>query len=180
MKKWILLASVLTLSVFGAFAADTPVKIGIVNFKKVVEESKLGKKEEAAFEAMKNQMEKTVEEKEKVLTELANKLNDPDQLDLMSVEAETELKRKFRALSQELSQIQAQYYQTLNQANFKIVQGLSGSVAQASERVAQQQKLDLVMNSETAFFSNKTLDVSNLIVKEMDLMFDQNNKGDTN
>lgn len=100
MKKIYVQLVLLTAS-FGLLAAEPaqnsqhPVKIGLVNFKLCVEESKMGRQEEASFETMKKQMENVVAEKEKILTELANKLNDPDQLDLMSPETETELKENF-------------------------------------------------------------------------------------
>jgi outer membrane protein len=155
-----------------SFAAEAT-KIGTVNFKLCVEESKLGKQEQASFETMKKQMENVVEEKEKVLNDLATKLNDPDQLDLMSPEAETDLKRKFRALSQELNQLQSQYYQTLQQANIKIVQTLSDAVTKASEKVAKDLKLDIVINDETCFFASPALDISPKVVVEMNRNGDQ-------
>lgn len=174
MRRWTFSALLGLLMPLCASAADASgaAKIGTVNFKLCVEESKLGKQEQASFEAMKKQMENVVEEKEKTLNDLANKLNDADQLDLMSPEAETELKRKFRGLSQEMSQIQQQFYQTLQQANFKIVQTLSEAVNKAAEQVAKDQKLDLVLNDETCFFANKALDVSTKVVTEMDRQFD--------
>lgn len=185
MKKWSLKQFLtLTIATFAlaasSFAADaTPsrtIKIGVVDFKKCVEQSKLGKQEEASFEAMKKQMEAVVGEKEKTLTEMANKLNDPDQLDLMSPEAETELKRKFRALSQEMQQIQAQFYQTLQQANFKVIQKLSEVVTTASEKVAKDLSLDLVVNDETCFFAASPLDITSQVVKQMDSTFEQDAK----
>lgn len=175
MKKWLLrsLASSALLLSATSFAADANVKIGVVNFKTCVEESKFGKQEQASFEAMKKQMENVVEEKEKVLGDLANKLNNADELELMSPEAETELKRKFRALSQEMSQLQTQFYQTLNQANFQVVQKLSENVTKASEKVAKDQSLDLVFNDEGCFFVNKAFDISAQVVKQMDAQFEE-------
>lgn len=148
-------------------------KVGLINFKKCVEESKLGKQEQATFEVMKKKMEDVVEEKDKELNILAEKLNDPDQLDLMSAEAETELKRKFRALSQEMNQLQTQYYQSLNQANFKIVQSLADVVAQAAELVAKEEKYDMLLNDEGAFYYDSQLDISPKIVVKMDKLFDE-------
>lgn len=172
-----------------AFAVDVPgansgtkkempasIKIGAVNFKSCVENSKLGKQEQASFETLKNQMESVAEEKEKTLEELAGKLNNPDELDLMSPEAEVELKRKFRTLSQEMGQLQNQFYQTLQQANYKVVQKISDAVAKASEKVAKDLKLDLVLNDETCFYCNSAIDISSLIVKEMDAQMGQDNK----
>lgn len=182
MKKWLSTLSLALLLAQTAFAADAQgskkdlpqsIKIATVDFKSCVENSKLGKQEQASFEAMKNQMESVVLEKEKVLEELAGKLNNPDELDLMSPEAEVELKRKFRSLSQEMGQIQNQFYQTLNQANLKVVQKLSDIVAQASEKVAKELKVDLVLNHETCFYCNSAIDISSQIVKEMDAEMDQ-------
>ena len=167
-----LISSFALLFASSSYAVDA-IKVGTVNFKVCVEESKLGKQEQASFETMKKQMENVVEEKEKVLNDLATKLNDPDQLDLMSPEAETELKRKFRGLSQELNQLQSQYYQTLQQANIKIVQTLSDSVTQASAKVAKDMKLDIVVNDETCFFASTALDISPKVVVEMNRISDQ-------
>lgn len=172
MKKWL---SILLFAPLLAFAADAKteipanIKMGVVDFKTCVENSKLGKQEQASFEAMKNQMENVVIEKEKVLEELAGKLNNPDELDLMSPEAEVELKRKFRGLSQEMGQIQNQFYQTLSQANMKIVQKISDAVSKASEKVAKDLKIDLVLNDETCFYCNSAINISSLVVKEMDV-----------
>ncbi|KAF3362020.1 putative Skp-like protein [Chlamydiales bacterium STE3] len=151
-------------------------KIGMINFKRCVEDSKIGKQEQDTFEAMKKKLEDVLEEKDKELSALAEKLNDPDQLDLMSAEAETELKRKFRALSQEMSQMQTQYYQSLQQTNFKIVQGLSENVGTAAEQVAKEENYDLLLNDEGAFFYNKALDVSSKVTAKMDQLFDEESK----
>ena len=151
-------------------------KVGCVNFKKCVEESKLGKQEQGSFEALKKQAEISLEEKEKKLTDMATKLNDPDLLDMMSPEAETDLKRQFRALNQELTQLQNQYYTALNQANFKIIQNITEVIAKASEEVAKENGLDMLVNDEAFYFYNPSLDVSAKVIAKMDQIFDQESK----
>jgi outer membrane protein len=142
-------------------------KIGTVNFRTCVETSKYGAQE---------QMESVLEEKEKALTELSNKFNDPDYLDSLTNEAEAELKHKFRTLNGELQQHQQQYMQILQQTNYKIIQGISEKVNKAAETVAKQQGLDLIVNDEGTFFHAASLDVSKDIVKEMDKMFEKEPK----
>lgn len=154
-------------------APQHPLKIGIVDFRYCVENSKLGKQEQAAFEAMKKKMEAVLDEKEKELNDLAEKLNDPDQLDLMSPEAETELKRKFRGQNQEISQLQSQCYQSLNQTNMKVIQDLAESIGEASDRLAKEENYDILSNSESIFSYNDDLDVSKKIVIKMDQIFDK-------
>jgi outer membrane protein len=146
-------------------------KIGVVNFKAVVEKSKAGKKEQQNFEMMKKQMESVLEEKEKTMSDIANKLNDPDYLDSLSPEAEAEIKHKFRSLSQEMQQHQNQYYQILNQANFQVIQKLGESISDAAKVVAKDKKLDLVLNQEMSFYHADSLNISEEVVKVMDQQF---------
>jgi len=154
-------------------------KIGIVDLKTCAEESKLGKKEQEGFDAFRKQMETVLGEKEKVLNEMNSKLNDADYLDSLTLEAETELKRKFRALSQEGAGLHQQYMQALQQANFKIVQSLTESVADASQALAKKDGYDIIGNKETTFFANSNLDVSKAIVALMDTAWEQKQKEDS-
>jgi outer membrane protein len=146
-------------------------KVGIVNFKTCVEKSKAGKKEQQNFEAMKKQMESVLEEKEKAMNDIGLKFNDPDYIDSLSPEAEAEMKHKFRTISQELQQLQNQYYQVLNQANMKVIQKLSEEISEASKVIAKEKNLDLVLNEEMSFFHADTLNISDAVVKKMDELF---------
>lgn len=164
------------------FCASTPqldaaaAKIGTVTFRTCVEKSKYGAKEQKNFDDLKKQMESVLEEKEKALTEISNKFNDPDYLDSLSAEAEAELKHKFRTLNGELQQHQQQYMQILQQTNYKIIQGITEKVNEAADIVAKQKGLDLIINDESTFFHSSSLDVSQDIIKEMDKMFDKDAK----
>lgn len=82
-------------------SANTTLRIGIVNTKKCLEESKLGKQEQANFEKMKHQMESVLQEKERTLEDIESKLNDDDYMDSISDEAASELKRKRRTIRNE-------------------------------------------------------------------------------
>jgi outer membrane protein len=149
-------------------------KVGIVSFKICVEQSKLGKQEQANFEVLKKQMESVLAEKEKTLNDMASKFNDADYLDSLSPEAETELKRKFRALNQEISQQQNQYMQTLQQTNFKVVQKLQEEVTKASEAIAKSEKFDLIINDENTFYHAPHLNISSKVIALMDRDFEKN------
>lgn len=157
-------------------AADAPKQapsIGIVNFKSCVEQSKLGKREQGSFENLKKQMDTVLEKKEKEINEIAAKFNDPDYLDSLSHEAEAELKHKFRTFSQELNAQQQQYYQALSQANVKIVQMITEIVSKAAAQVAKNQNLTFILSDESAYFYAPSTDVTNLVVAELDRLFDE-------
>lgn len=196
MKKFMSLAffaGVMLSGVLAALPADDAAKpalgnekgftIGIVNFKDVVEHSKYGKLEQSNFEMLKKQMESVLEEKEKTLTELSNKLNDLDYIDSLSSDAEKELKHKFRMVNQDLGQIQGQYYQTLNQANMKILQKLNDLVSQAATTIAIKNRLDLILNEDGGFYYSPKLDISKEVIAVLDADYDKemkNNAAGTN
>lgn len=159
-----------------AFEQTKPLRIALVNFKTCVEKSKMGQKEQAAFDAMKKQMETIMEEKEKSLTDVASKFNDIDYLDSLSPDAEAELKRQFRTLNQEYSQQQNQFYQTLSQTNMLVIQKLNEAVTKASEEVAKANKIDIVLNDESCFYTVEAIDISPLVIRIMDETFDKEGK----
>ena len=176
-----LISSLAMFSLFSLFCSalplpSQPAKIAVVNFKTCIDKSKVGKEEQESFEGLKKQMEQTVEEKEKVLGEIANKFNDPDYLDSLSPEAETELKRKFRSLSTELNQQQNQFYQVLQQTNLKVIQKLNEAVAKATKEVAEKNKIDLVANEESSFYYTPALDISQDVILVMDAHFESEQK----
>ena len=146
----------------------TPLSVGIVNFKRAIENSRAGKHEQETFEAMKTQMESILSEKEKTLNELAKQLNDPDYIDSLSPEAEQEFTEKFQMLGQEFSQVQNQYYQGLQQANMKILQKLAGAISQASESIALEKGLTVILNEENCFYFSDSLDVTDEVISHMD------------
>lgn len=154
-----------------AFEQSKPLKIALTNFKTCVEKSKLGQKEQSAFDGMKKQMETILMEKEKALREVATKFNDMDYLDSLSQQAEAELKQQYRSLNQEFNQQQSQFYQTLSQTNMAIVQKLTEEVTSASQKVAKDNGIDIVLNEESAFYTSPAIDISTLVVKVMDENF---------
>lgn len=180
--KWTIAGVLLLVSSHGLEATSTSSssestsKIGFVNFRRSVEESKLGKQQQSSFEGLQSQMETSLMEMQKSLNEITTKLSDEDYLDGLSPDAENELKHKYRALSQELSRTQGQYVQTLQDANLKIIQQISTEVAEAAKEVAKAKSLDLVVNEEATFFHKPSLDLTSEVIAFMDAKFEKEQK----
>lgn len=158
----------------GGFANEVKT-VAVVNFATCMTDSKVGKQEQASFEKLKTQMTSLVKDTEKQLTDLASKFNDSDFMDGLSPEAEEEMKMKYQQLSEEMNRYQNQYYQALQQANMQIVQNLGANIQDASEKVAKNKKLTMVINKEACFFFTPTLDVTEAVIAEMDKAFEQKN-----
>lgn len=167
---FVIAAGALFLGNTQAFAEPT---IGVVNFKECVEKSKQGAQEKNSFELLKSQMMETVEKAEKELTQIAEKLEDQDYMDGLSPAAEEELKVKFQQLSQEFSRYQNQYYQLLNQANYRMLQSLHTFVANAAETIRKEKSLLAVFNQDSFFAYEDYLDLTKDVIAKMDADFEK-------
>lgn len=175
MKKYAALIT-LFLTTGALYAADPAPKVGIVNFSTCVTDSKVGKQEQVSFESLKKQMTTLVEDTEKQLRDLSEKFNDKDYLDGLSPDAEAEMKAKYQTLSEELGRYQNQYYQVLQQANYKLLQTVGGNINSAAEKVASGKGINMVVNKEACFYYLPALDITSDVIKEMDKNFDLDTK----
>lgn len=172
MRKFFLsAATALGLLTVSATAAENPL-IGVVNFATCITDSKAGKKEQENMESMRKQMSTLIEDTEKELREIATRFEDTEYLDSLSPKAEEELKVKFQTLQEDLNRYQNQFYQVLNHANYQMIQKMSGNIAKAAEKVATEKHLDYVMNKEACFYIRQDLDVTSLVINEMDKNFE--------
>lgn len=177
---WVFIGVLLATSAMAAQSyaqnSNTPSsRIGVVNTKKCLENSKLGKQEQANFEKMKNQMESVLQTKERELEEIEAKLDDDDYVDSISDEVAAELNNKKRALKKDGMALQSQYMQTLQQANYKIIQKITEVISKASQQVAQDPAsgLDVILTDDAATYFAPALDVTDRIVARMNVIFDQ-------
>jgi outer membrane protein len=170
-KLWLAAATLMTVSA-PAFAISKGANFGIVDFSTCIMESKYGKKEQSSFDSLKNQIQSMLQDAEKQLGEVTAKLQDQDYLDSLSPEAEMELKGRYQALSEEYGRYQNQYYQVLNQANMRVVQTMSQHITKASQEVAKEMKIPLVVSKEAAFYYDPNFDMTTLVIERMNKDFD--------
>jgi outer membrane protein len=155
-------------------AADQ--KVGIVNVENIVTETKLAKQEQSSFETMRKQFASLLEDTEKQLRDINDKLQDKDYLDGLSPEAELEMKNKFAQLNEEMQRYNQQYYQFIQQGQQKMIQIVFGGLGQAAEKIAASKGYTMILNKQACFYSAPTLDVTTDMIKEMDKNYDEEAK----
>jgi len=176
MKKTVFLLATCTLLGSAKLHCRDAISVAVVNFTTCVQESKFGKKEQQNFENLRKQMVSMIEESQKELQELSQKLEDPEYIDSLSPKAEEELKLKFQTKNQDIARIQNQYYQVLQQANMQVMQKLNDNVSKASEAVAIKKNLGVVINKEACFYYKPNIEVTNLVISEMDKNYEVEEK----
>lgn len=177
MKKRFIIPFILAAACF----LQTPVRadnlsFGVVNYGTCATDSKYGKQEFASFESIKKQMTALLEDTHKQITDIDSKLKDPEFRDSLSPEAEEEMKNKFYRLNDDLTQYQQQYQQVMMQTQMRMQQMLTAQINSASEKVAKEKKLSMVLNKEICPFAAPSLDVTGQVVTEMDKHFDETAK----
>jgi len=168
----------LVLAVIGAtsFLSATETEIGVVNFTSCITDSKYGKNEQDQLEKIRQQWISLIEETEKEIKSIADKLEDQEYLDGLSPEAENQMKAKYQTLNEDIVKYQNQLYQVLNQANYFFMQKMTNSISKASETVAKDKKLQLMLNKEAAFYYAPEMDVTKSVIAQMDTNFDNDIK----
>lgn len=183
MKK--LHQSILGLAVFIAcamstplFAQATPSRIGVLNTRKCLEESKASKQERVNLDKMKTQMESVLKDKEKAIQGIQSKLQDEDYMDSISEDAERELKHKRKVLMEEGMELNKQFVETLENANMKIVASLVEQITKISKEIAQDpaQPLDLILTNEACTYFNDKMDITSKVLAKLDSIFDAEQK----
>jgi outer membrane protein len=157
-------------------ASQENLKIGVVNFQSCAQESKVGKKEQENMENMKAQMQKQIQDIDTQLQESSKKYQDPEYVDSVSPEEEKSLKEKIQTLNNELMKLQNQFYQVLQQANMNLHQAVSTLIQEASSQVSKARKFSLIMPKEATFASEGSLDVTQVVIEEMDKIFESQQK----
>lgn len=172
MKKKLLLLAVVFGLASGSISAIEASVLGVVNFTTCITDSKYGKNEQNQLENIKNQWSSLIEQTEKDLKDVMAKFDDQEYLDGLSPEAEQDLKLKYKSLNEDMAKYQNQLYQVLNQAQYLFIQKMQGYISKASEQVAQKKNLNIVLNKEACFYNQSDLDITKLVITEMDKNFE--------
>lgn len=151
-------------------------KIGVVSFANCIQESKYGKQEQSTLKALQNQITSLIEDTEKQLEEVAGQLNNAEYIDTLSPEGEQELKMKFQNYQEDLQRYQQQYYQFINQANYKVMQTMHSHIKNAAKIVSAKLNLDYILDENSVICNNAGVEVTNQIIQELDILFEKEGK----
>lgn len=182
MKKWFPVSAALALSMLylPVAAAETAkptvatsTKVGVVMIRACFEQSKQGHKARDTLENMNKQLTTALEEIDRQIEEISAQLDDEASKDALTPEAEKQLQDKFESLSQEREMKRMQFGQQMNQSQMMIMQKIYDHVSRASEKVAKEMGLELVVQEDSALYFAPALDITQTVLQTMDKMFDE-------
>ncbi|MDE3055380.1 MAG: OmpH family outer membrane protein [Verrucomicrobiota bacterium] len=156
-----------------SFATAEEKSFAVVNFNDCYKDSKLAQHEREGVEMLQTQMGSLIESTQKELKEISAKFEDSEYLDTLSPQAEEELRAKQDGLQERLQSYQEQLYQIMHQAHYQAIYKLRAAVSTAAQKIAHENGFQYVLNQESCFYVDPELNVTTLVITEMDREFDQ-------
>jgi len=149
-------------------AAETAVKLGIVDLNRAVNESEQGKKAKIELESAIKGKQQALDEKGKALEKLKSHLD--EQGSVMSAEArkskQDELERFTREYQRDLSDSQNEVQRKEGELIGQIVK----DIREIINIVAHEEKYDLILDKipSLVFFADNGLDITDKVIKKFD------------
>ena len=165
MRKRIFLITVATavfcLFTLGAGAAE--LKIGVVDFQQVVEDSEPGKKFEAGMKAEGQQMEAEITKGKEELTALKEKLERESMV--MSEKAKEEKQIEFNVKLSGLQKKQAQFRKDFVKKQRQGVGRLRRDVIEVSHEIGKKDKFDLIISKDALLYMDAGVDITPKVIQ---------------
>ncbi len=155
--------AVFCLFTLGAGAAE--LKIGVVDFQQVVEQSDPGKKFEAGLKAEGEQMEAEIEKGKEELKALKEKLERESMV--MSEKAKEEKQIEFNVKLSGLQKKQAQFRKDFVNKQRQGVAGLRREVLEISHEIGKKDKFDLIVSKDALLYMDAGVDITPKVIQAL-------------
>ncbi|MGQ3890504.1 OmpH family outer membrane protein [Legionella sp. CNM-4043-24] len=148
----------------GAFADGS--KIGVVDLQRIMQTSAQMKSIQQKLEGeFKPRRDKLVAMEDGLKKDMERFKRDAA---VLSQSQKKELEKKIIATQQTFEREGQQYQQELSTANNEAMEELYGKIRKAIAKVAANDKFDLVLQKDAAPFSDAKLDITDLVMKQID------------
>jgi outer membrane protein len=139
-------------------------KVAVVDFQRAVTETTEGK---AAQQRLDQMYATRKAEIDKLRTELEKELKDYQSRSLiLSEDARMQAERDLMAKQQRFEQTYGQYTQEMQETYFMLLQGLDEKMRALVEKIAREQKYDLVLDqAAVVYFGGETIDMTDELIK---------------
>ncbi len=155
--------AVFCLFTLGAGAAE--LKIGVVDFQQVVEQSEPGKKFEAGLKAEGQQMEAEMEKGKAELTALKEKLERESMV--MSEKAKEEKQIEFNVKLSGLQKRQAQYRKDFMGKQRQGIGQFRMEVLEIAKEIGEKEKFAMIVSKDALLYMAPAVDITPKVVKAL-------------
>ena len=171
MKKIIIALSVIIL-IFGfnstVFCADS-MKIGVVDFQKIVKESSAGKMTQKQIKAKGDELQQKLQDEKKQLDEMKTTFERESLV--LSPEKQQEKKREFGKKVNDFQKMQQNFAQQFKQLEMQLLNEMQKQVFAIVNQIGEKKGYQIIIEKKTAgiiFYQDK-LDITDQIIKQYNL-----------
>ncbi len=150
--------------------------IGVVDVRRVLDESKFGKEEQRALESLGEELQGSLAKTQRELEDLVRRSQDPEYLESLSAKAEEELQMAGQSLSQNYMAQTNQFKKIMGEAEMHLLEELNLQVSRAAQIVARAEGLAMCLRQEACPYFLEQLNITDAIIDEMDKAYSQKPK----
>lgn len=152
-----------------AFAASG-VKIGVIDFQKVLKESKAGKAVQAELQKQGQKMESELKEKSEAIDKLSQQL-DSDAM-VMGKDKRDEKQRELQIKKYDFQSLQQKYQSKLRDLQMGYMQKLQNEVVSLASKIGKRDGYLLIIDKNAAVYNPSSIDITDQLIKEYNASFD--------
>ncbi len=166
-KMTVSLIVLMTLFLFtGGAWAQQNIKIGIIDFQRVLRESKGGKAAKEEIETKGRSMEQNLKSEGEELEQLKKKL-DAERL-VISRDKMEDKEREFRIRINDFKERQEKYAKEFKQYELGIIKRIQKEVFDLVENIGKQGNFDLILEKGGVLYHTDTIDITGRLIKAYD------------
>lgn len=163
MKRFGALFVALVFSLFGTSVFADAAKIGVVDLQKIMQTSSQMKEIQQKLEKeFKPRRDKLVAKETSLKADMEKFKRDSA---ILSATQKKEMEKKIIAAQQQFERDGQQYQQELSTAHNEAMETLYNKVRVAIEKIATDEKFDIIVQKDAAPYSSKALDVTDKVIK---------------
>ncbi|MFZ7128308.1 MAG: OmpH family outer membrane protein [Desulfobacterales bacterium] len=165
-NRWMTILMAIAFLAAASTAAAADIKLGIVDFQKILETSKIGQKVNADLKQEFQRMESDFEGKKKEIEDLKSKLE--KEAMVMSREMREEKEIELRVKLKNAQELEKQYRQELMKHEKEAVNELQKEVLEIVQDMGKKEKFTVISSRVGILYSDDAIDLTDRVVKVLD------------
>jgi outer membrane protein len=167
--KQLVFSMIIWLSVIGlvpaAYSADS-VKIGVIDFEKIMQESSAGKMNQKALNTKGTELKNKLEKEKERLDEVGRSFE--KEALVLSDEKKRELEREFRNQVEDFKIMQQDYANELKNMEIKMINDMQKAVYDIANELGKKEKYTLIIEKKNAgvIYVPDQVDVTDIVIKK--------------
>ncbi len=164
LTKLVILAVAVLFIQLGVSAAE-PIKIGVIDFQRCIQESNEGKRISESLKNKQTEMQKDVDKKQQELVDMQKDME--KQSLMLSADAKSEREKVFEKKKRDLQYLMQDLNEEMKKLESDARISILTTINTVVDTIAKQQKFDLIAERSNIMYFSKELDITDQVIAEL-------------